>query len=282
MARRHSSKKLKLFNTGEPPFFSFIFLVFVSFLLMGLDYRMSIHQSIKQATSYLDPVIIFITNLPHEIEGGLKDNFTTKSALLKEKIELENKILELSIENQKLNLITEENKALRKSLQISKILIHEKTTAAEIILPNIKSGKQIILINKGSRDNIKIGSPVINNLGLIGQVIFTKDNYSEILPITSRDFMVPAILERGTDNVIIKGNGLGYLEVMMMPWHREVNIGDTFMTSGIDEIYPKGIKIGKVINVSPLIKNQFNHLLIAPISDPRTLSQVKVFQSKSK
>ena len=48
------------------------------------------------------------------------------------------------------------------------------------------------------------------------------------------------------------------------------------MTSGIDSLYPKGIKIGKIIRITPKANNQFNQLLIAPFSGPRTHSQVRI------
>ena len=66
----------------------------------------------------------------------------------------------------------------------------------------------------------------------------------------------------------------------MFPAHREVNIGSVFMTSGIDSLYPKGIKIGQVIKITPQVNNQFNHLLIAPFTTPMAYSQVRVFQDK--
>ena len=92
--------------------------------------------------------------------------------------------------------------------------------------------------------------------------------------------MVPAIFEKGTDNIIVKGNGNKYLEVTMFPAHRVAKLGNILMTSGIDSLYPKGIKIGRIIKITPQINNQFNHLLIAPFSGPITFSQVRIFMKK--
>ena len=114
----------------------------------------------------------------------------------------------------------------------------------------------------------------------MGQIIFTGNSFSEVNPITSKKYIVPAIFEKGTDNIIVRGNGNKYLEVLMFPAHREVKIGAILMTSGIDSLYPKGIKIGQVIKVTPQINNQFNHLLISPFSQPTTHTQVRVFMKK--
>ena len=274
-----SKKELKLFNDGQSPIFSFIILLLISLSLMGLDYRKKIHHHIKNESSFLIKPIVYVINLPKNINESLTNLFKTKSQLFEKNLKLENKIIDLSIENQRLILIEAENRQLRKTIKISNN-IKISTIGAEIILPKIRNGTEIITINKGFNDSIKIGQPVINNLGLVGQIIFTGDSFSEVNPITSKKYIVPAIFEKGTDNIIVRGNGNKYLEVLMFPAHREVKIGAILMTSGIDSLYPKGIKIGQVIKVTPQINNQFNHLLISPFSQPTTHTQVRVFMKK--
>jgi len=278
---KSTKKALRLFSKNPFPIFSFIILLSISLSLMGLDHRKGIYRDIKEKSTFIIPPIIYIFNIPKNINNSLHNLFTSKSQLFKKNQELENKIIDLSIENQKLNLIEAENTQLRNSIRISKSLSID-SISADIILPNINNGKEIILINKGLKDGINIGNPVINNIGLIGQIITVGNNFSEINPITSKRYMVPAIFQKATDNVIIRGNGSGYLEVSMFPSHKEVSIGSVLMSSGIDNTYPKGIKIGKIIKITPKVNNQFNHLLIAPFSAPMAHSQVRVVIGKGK
>ena len=246
---------------------------------MGIDHRKGIHQKIEEKSTLLVTPIIYILNLPKNISESFNNLLKSKSQLFEKNQALENKVIDLSIQNQRLNLIEAENKLLRKSIKI-KNRLHINSIGAEIILPNIKNGKEIITIDKGLNDGVKIGQPVINNLGLIGQIIFVGKNFSKINPITSKRYMVPAIFRKGTDNLIVKGNGDKYLEVTMFPSHRKVKMGAILMTSGIDTFYPKGIKIGQVIKITPQVNNQFNHLLIAPFTTPMAYSQVRVFLDK--
>jgi len=276
-----SKKELKLFNASQSPLFSLILLLLLSFSLMGLDYRKGIHQDIKQKSTFLILPLIYVLNLPNDISKSLEDLFKEKSILSEKNKELENKIIDLSIEIQRLNFIKAENSQLRKTIKITNSL-GINSISADIILPKINNGKKLIVINKGFKDGIKIGHPVINNTGLIGQIIFIASTYSEINPITSKKYMVPAIFEKAVDNLIVRGNGSEYLEVSMFPAHRKVIIGAVLVTSGIDGTYPKGIKIGRIIKISPQANNQFNHLLIAPYSGPKSHSQVRVFLGKSK
>ena len=171
---------------------------------MGLDHRKGIHSKIKENSNFLVTPIIYILNLPKNISESLTDLFKSKSQLFKKNQELEDKIIELSIENQRLILIQAENKQLRKSMKISNSL-DINSIGAEIVLPRVNNGREIILINKGRNDGLKIGQPVINNLGLIGQIIFSGKSFSEVNPITSKKYIVPAIFEKGTDNIIIRG-----------------------------------------------------------------------------
>ena len=272
---KSSKKELKLFNNDQSPIFGFIILLLTSLSLMGLDYRKGIHQEIKENSNLIITPIIYVLNLPKNISRSFEDLFKTKAQLSKKNQELEKKIADLSIENQKLVLIDQENIQLRKSIKIANTLGFDFVDA-EIILPRINNGKEVITVNKGINHGIKIGQPVINNIGLIGQIIFVGNSYSEINPITSKKYIVPAIFEKATDNIIIRGNGNKYLEVSMFPAHRQVKIGDVLMTSGIDSLYPKGIKIGKIIRITPKANNQFIQLLIAPFSGPRTHSQVRI------
>ena len=271
-----SKKELRLFNDDQSPIFGFIILILISLTLMGLDSRKKIHQEIRQKSDYLSIPITYAINLPKNVSESLQQLFKSKAQLLEENQKLENNVINLSIENQRLIFIEQENLQLRKSLGIVNNLGFD-SIGAEIILPKVKNGKEIIMVNKGLNHGIKIGQPVINNIGLIGQIIFVGKNYSEINPITSKKYIVPAILEKATDNIIIRGNGNKYLEITMYPAHRKIKIGDILITSGIDSIYPKGIKIGKIIKITPKANNQFNHLLIAPFSGPRTYSQVRIF-----
>ena len=276
---KSSKKELKLFNNAPSPIFGFIILLLISFSLMGLDYRKGIHHEIRNKSTFVITPIIYFLNLPRNSIRSLQNFFESKSRLFEKNQELENRVINLTIENQRLDLIEAENKQLRKSMNIKNILSVD-SISAEIILPKINNGKEIILINKGLNDGVRIGQPVINNLGLVGQIIFTGKTFSKINPITSKKYMVPAIFRKGTDNIIVKGNGDKYLEVTMFPSHRKVKMGAILMTSGIDTFYPKGIKIGQVIKITPQANNQFNHLLVSPFSDPRSFTQVRIFIDK--
>ena len=280
MAQKESRVKLKLFNRDTFSLFSFFILFILCLVMMGVDYRYQILTKIKSELSIITIPTTYLINLPINIFNESKDSFITK-ALLKEKIKnLEQTNYSLSIQVQENVLIKSENKILRDTLRIKK-KFKIKGTTAEIILPNVRNGFKIITLSKGVKDNIKTGSAVINNEGLVGQIINTSKTYSELRPITSEAYAVPAIMDNGKENVILYGNGNGELEIPLFPASSSIQINDTFITSGIDDIYPKGINIGRVTEIKPTKSPKFNCITIQPFSQPTTFSQITVLKIKN-
>lgn len=280
MAQRTNRNNLKLFNRDTFPLFSFFVLFLFCLIMMVADYRYQILKNIKSEFSITTSPITYLINLPVNLFSESKDSFITK-ALLKEKIKnLEEIVYNLSIQAQENELIKAENKLLRNILKIQKDFgIIGKN--AEIILPEVRNGYSIITINKGLGNNIKNGAPVINHKGLVGQIINTSENYSEIKPITSKTYAVPAIMNNGKENVILYGNGNGELEIPLFPASSSIQINDTFITSGIDDIYPKGINIGRVTEIKPTKSPKFNCITVKPFSQPTTFSQITVLKIKN-
>ncbi len=280
MAQRTNRNNLKLFNRDTFPLFSFFVLFLFCLIMMVADYRYQILKNIKSEFSITTAPITYLINLPVNLFNESKDSFITK-ALLKEKIKnLEEIVYNLSIQAQENKLIKAENKLLRNILKIQKDFgIIGKN--AEIILPEVRNGYSIITINKGLGNNIKNGAPVINHKGLVGQIINISENYSEIKPITSKTYAVPAIMNNGKENVILYGNGNGELEIPLFPASSSIQINDTFITSGIDDIYPKGINIGRVTEIKPTKSPKFNCITVKPFSQPTTFSQITVLKIKN-
>ena len=280
MAQRTNRNNLKLFNRDTFPLFSFLVLFLFCLIMMVADYRYQILKNIKSEFSITTSPITYLINLPVNLFSESKDSFITK-ALLKEKIKnLEEIVYNLSIQAQENELIKAENKLLRNILKIQKDFgIIGKN--AEIILPEVRNGYSIITINKGLGNNIQNGAPVINHKGLVGQIINISENYSEIKPITSKTYAVPAIMNNGKENVILYGNGNGELEIPLFPASSSIQINDTFITSGIDDIYPKGINIGRVTEIKPTKSPKFNCITVKPFSQPTTFSQITVLKIKN-
>jgi len=247
--------------------------------MMGADYRYQFLKKLKAEVPIIVSPINNLINLPVTLFRDSKNNFITKELLIEKIQNLEATIYSLSIQVQENKLLKSENNTLRDTLNI-----HKKFNIlgdnAEIILPNVRNGYSVITINKGIKHNIKAGSAVINNFGLVGQIINVSETYSEIRPLTSKAYAVPAIIDNGKENIILYGNGNGELEIPLFPASSLIKINDTFVTSGVDRLYPKGILIGKVSQIKPTTSPKFNYIVVTPFFQATTFSQITVLKIK--
>jgi len=279
MVQKESRTNLRLFNRERFPLVSFFVFFILCSVMMGADYRYQISKKIKSTIPILITPINNLLNFPVNLFHESKNNFINKELLIEKIDNLETTNYILSIQVQENQLLKSENNILREILKIRKEFEIRGETA-EIILPEVRNGYSIITINKGFKHNIKNGSAVINNAGLVGQIVNTSKSYSEIKPITSESYAVPAVIDNGKENVILYGNGNGELEIPLFPAGSEIKINDTFITSGVDDLYPKGIRIGIVSEIKPTKSPKFNYILVEPFSQPTSFSQITVLKIK--
>ena len=274
MVARKPTKNLKLFVDTNVSIPLFSLLIIFCFILMGIDSRYSLTKNIRKDFAIFTAPIYSLINAPNKIYKSNLKNFTDKKILVEENEILKKELYASELINQTNNTLESENKILRQKLNHKKNYFF-KNVDSEIIRPSTKVNKKIITINKGQIDNVKEGSAVINNYGLIGQIYNVFDDSSEVTSLISNKFGVPAMLENGLQNTILYGDG----QQLIIPFssiHNNINVGDIYVTSGLDEIYPKGIKIGTVSAILRTSDNQFVKIIVNPFTRPETSSQVTI------
>jgi len=273
MALKVTKKELSLFTTNFSLTY-FIFFVFSTLLMMFMDSRYDYLKQIRKDFSFITSPLIILTN----DSINFFDNFQSLSkskALLEEEInQLNIQIENLSIENQIRNFLVAENDNLRETALLTNNFAPRKTYPAEIIRPTIRGRTKIITVNKGKKDGIRQGMPVVNRSGLVGQIYSTYDKTSEIVPLLSKKFAVNALQDNGQNHAIIYGDAK-FLVIPYFPSSIDVSPGDTFVTSGLDNVYPRGIKIGEVVDISQEDK-QFNKIILKPATVSSQFSLITI------
>ena len=273
MAIKVSKKELSLFTTNFSLSY-FILFILIALLMMFMDSRYDYLKQIRKDFSFITSPLITLTN--DSINFFVNFQSLSKSkALLEEEInQLNIQVDSLSIENQMKNYLVTENDNFRKKMHLSKKYSPKNTYPAEIIRPTIRGRAQIITVNKGKKDGIRQGMPVVNRLGLVGQIYSTYDQTSEVVPLLSKKFAVNALQNNGQNHAIIYGD-TEFLVIPFFPASIDVSPGDVFVTSGLDKVYPSGINIGKVVDVSSEDK-QFNKILLKPATFSSQFSLITI------
>ena len=273
MALKVTKKELSLFTTNFSLTY-FILFIFLAVLMMFMDSRYGYLKQIRKDFSFITSPLIILTNDAFNFFENFQRLLKSKTLLEDEINQLNSQIDRLGIENQMRNFLVAENENLREATLLSKKLAPKKTYPAEIIKPTIRGRIQIIILNKGLKDGIRQGMPVVNRLGLVGQIYSAYNQTSEVVPLLSKQFAVNALQENGQNHAIIYG-GNEFLVIPFFPASIDISPGDTFVTSGLDNVYPSGIKIGEVVNVSPEDK-QFNKILLKPATFSNQFSLITV------
>ncbi|MEY5021032.1 MAG: hypothetical protein RJA91_584 [Pseudomonadota bacterium] len=275
MIKSHQSSS-KLFNKGPSLLSKLLLLTFISILLMGLDFRLHYLKSIRQFTNVLTKPFHAVLNLPSDIYDFTTQYFSNQSHLIHENETLKLDMDRLKADLQRLDYIDQENDQLRNLLEVRNT--HKfKTEAVSIIYSRFDPFNQKIIIDGGQNKDFQPGQPVIDALGLVGQISSVFPETSEVTLIIDKKMSVPIQIQRNGLRAITNGNGQNEtISLSYLPNSVDVMKGDILKTSGIDTIYPEGISVAEILEISHDPKLPFAKIICKPISAIRNHSHVLV------
>ncbi len=136
-----------------------------------------------------------------------------------------------------------------------------------------------VVIDKGSLQNIQAGSPVLDELGVIGQVTRVHTLTSEITLLIDREQTIPVLNTRTGARSVAYGDSLsfgGTLELRFMAANADVLQGDLLTTSGIDGVYPAGLPVAKIDKIERRADTAFAKIHCLPIAHMSGVTYVMV------
>jgi len=148
--------------------------------------------------------------------------------------------------------------------------------AAEVIARDPSPWYRTIVINKGVEDGLHPQDPVLTARGIVGHVLHAAGNHATVLLIVDRNSAVDAMIQRSRARGIARGaeNGKCLFDYTLRK--KEVRIDDIVISSGFDQLYPKGFRIGHVSKVVRRNAGLFQDIEISPFVDFKTLEEVMV------
>lgn len=137
-----------------------------------------------------------------------------------------------------------------------------------------------ITINRGSTSGISLNMPVVTGSGIVGRVIALSPWTAQVMMITDEKAAAGAIVgQLGGSGALgsVRGVGeKGLVEMRYVSGLEKVGVGDYILTTGQDGIYPPGLTIGEVVQVSPGTATQSHEILIRPGAKLDQLEEVAV------
>jgi rod shape-determining protein MreC len=245
-----------------------LFFVFVSSLLLFFDYRGSdLTRQVRVFLSIpLEPLRLLV-HLPFEWSHHFKENLESHESLADENKHLREKYALLSIQLEKLIVLKHENEQLHALLGTIP-QIDGKVTGATVISSSIQSGNQSLLLNKGRSEGVFVGQPVLDDHGLLGQVIRVDWFNSKVLLITDLKSAVPVEIMRTGQRAILSGTGsTDTLKLNNLPKTAKVKKGDILVTSGLGGHFPAGYPVGYVKALQNRSTDMFAQVLVSPVAE---------------
>jgi rod shape-determining protein MreC len=158
-----------------------------------------------------------------------------------------------------------ENAQLRKLLA-ERDRVAVKTIASEVLYDARDPFARKIVLDRGASDGVQLGSPVIDDAGVVGQVTRLFANLSEVTLLTDKDQTIPVQnLRSGVRAVAYGGVEGGYLDLRFMASNADIQKGDVLVTSGLDGVYPPGLPVARVERNERNAAYAFARILCVPI-----------------
>ena len=275
MIKSHQ-RSSKLFNKGPSLLSKLLLFILISIVLMGVDFRFHYLKDIRRATNVFTKPFHSLLNLPSDLYHFTTSYFSNQSRLIHENEALKLNIDGLKADLQRLDFIDQENDQLKNLLDV-KNAYKFKTEAVSIIYSRFDPFSQKIIIDGGQNKDFQAGQPVINALGLVGQISSVFPETSEVTLIVDKKMSVPIQIQRNGLRAITNGNGQNEtISLPYLPNSVDIIKGDILKTSGIDTIYPEGITVAEVLEIINDPKLPFAKIICKPMSAIRNHSHVLV------
>ena len=179
------------------------------------------------------------------LTGGVSD-FAQLQSLRARNADLEDALARYQAELIELREIANDYERLAQLLDYTSTAANQEFVTADVISIDQTGLRRSITINRGTRDGIAVGMPVVTDQGLVGRVLDISANAARVLLITDRDSAVSARLQSSRVEGSLRGQLSGNLRLTMVPPGDSVAVGDLVLTSGLGGNFPADIVIGVV------------------------------------
>lgn len=269
-----------------PPFFRqgpsavtrLAFFAALAVFLMAADTRLKMSAPLRAAVAaVLNPVERLLLVPVRTLEQG-RDYAQGLTEARREAEQAQANLIRQAQRVAQFDQLEQENGHLRDLLDLHGRL-QVRSQAAELLYDAPDPYTRRVVIDRGSLRDVVLGSPVINEAGVLGQVTRVYPGTSEVTLLTDREAAIPVLVQRTQQRAVAFGNPVdSMMELRFLPASADVHVGDRLATSGLDGVYPAGLPVGEVVKVDRRADSAFARILLAPVADPTRVRHVLVLE----
>lgn len=216
---------------------------------MTVDHRQQTLDSVRADLSVLMYPIQYLIDLPSTTGEWLQESFASRRHLQEENARLHAQHLLLQARVQKSDALESENRRLRELLS-SSVKAGDRVLIAELMSVDFDPYRHQVLVNKGSRDDVFVGQPLLDAQGVMGQITQVTPFTATAILITDPDHAIPVQVNRNGLRGILVGTGsLSEVSLPNITNSADIRAGDLLVTSGLGGRFPPGYPVAEVTSV---------------------------------
>jgi len=231
---------------------------------MILDHKYHRLDQAREYLSYLTYPLLWSVNAPIRLTTECKCQFASRRQLMAENERLRHQQFLQAAQLQKLTALEAENLRLHTLLNSSP-RIGENLKVAEILQMDADPFSHNILINKGREDNVTVGQPIVDEHGIMGEIVKVHAHTSRAILLTDSSHAIPVEnVRNGVRGIIVGTGSINALELQYVPTTADIQEGDMMVTSGMGGRYPPGYPVGVVTKINQDKRESFASIRLRP------------------
>lgn len=237
------------FNRGPALGLRLVFAIACSVGLMFIDRYTESATQIRSLLNTAVSPLFYAASLPESLIARVSEQLTSQQQLLVENSQLKERLLQQDAQLLLLEFLQQENHKLR-ALMGSAPVVQGQRLIAEVLAVYSHPFSHQVVINKGTNDGVSVHQPIIDENGVVGQIISVGPTSSRVLLISDNTHAISVRAERTGIRTVAEGIGQwDLLRVIHLPLSSDIREGDRLLASGFDGRFPEGYPVAEVVEV---------------------------------
>ena len=252
----------------------------MAFFLMVADARFKVMQPVRVAVASVLYPVQWLALQPVNAVQSISVYFASLNTAQSARDAAQNMRITQSLRLNQVEQLILENERLRKLMGLRDRL-QSPASPAQVMYDAADPYTRKVVIDKGMIHSIAVGSPVVDELGVVGQVTRVYPLMSEVTLLTDRDHAIPVLNTRTGARGVAFGDmsiHADAMELRYMAANADVAVGDLLTTSGVDGVYPPGLPVARIEKIERRVDTAFARVYCVPLAQVAGTGHVMVLE----
>lgn len=267
-----------LFRRGPAAELRLAVMVVLSLVLLVLDSQFHVLEPLRRAVALGLYPFQRTVMAPRDLVQQVNEWVNAANRIRTENEALQRQRIELSQVATHAAQLAAENAQLRRLLGVTDT-VEQAAVVVEVLYEPANSFQERLVFNKGSQAGLAPGMPVIDEGGVVGQIVRVTPMAAEAALVTDERVSIPVqVLRNGLRLIAFGSNTPGRIEVRYLAANADIKEGDVIVTSGVGGLFPAGLPVAKVQAVERDTASGFARALCEPLAHPERYRHFLVLQ----